>query len=230
MPETDTNKALLKKIKTNIKELAKTADKMPGAVIIHDLRDWAVLWMSDWGLKQLGVTLNQITSLSFEEYHNYYFNPEDAKDYGPKILRLLEKNNDDQICTYFQQVRLSPADPWHWYMSSTKIFMRDEEEKPLLTVTISFPIDAMHHMTTKAERLLEENNFLRKHYLDFAKLGKRECAILKHLALGQSSAETAETLFISVATVETHRRNIKQKLKTNSFFELTQYARAFDLI
>jgi DNA-binding CsgD family transcriptional regulator len=50
------------------------------------------------------------------------------------------------------------------------------------------------------------------------------------MALGKSSSETAIELFISLGTVDTHRKNIRNKLETKSYFELTQYARSFDLI
>ncbi|MNT99653.1 DNA-binding transcriptional activator SdiA [compost metagenome] len=50
------------------------------------------------------------------------------------------------------------------------------------------------------------------------------------MALGKTSLETAEQLFIAQTTVETHRKNIKQKLNTNSYYEICQYARAFDLV
>ena len=53
---------------------------------------------------------------------------------------------------------------------------------------------------------------------------------LKYMALGKSSSETAIELFISLGTVDTHRKNIRKKLETKSYFELSQYARSFDLI
>ena len=115
-------------------------------------------------------------------------------------------------------------------MSSTQIFYRDEQNMPLNTITMSFPIDAMHHMGQKATRLLEENNFLRHNFNRYARLTKREREILKCMALGKSSAETAKELYISMGTVDTHRKNIRKKLETNSYFELSQYARSFDLI
>ena len=115
-------------------------------------------------------------------------------------------------------------------MASTMVLLRDDCDKPLLAITIAAPIDAMHHMTAKAERLLEENNFLRRNFHIFSKLGRREREVLKYLALGKSAQETAEVMFISLGTVETHRKNIRKKLNTSSIFELGQYARAFDLI
>lgn len=213
-----------------IEKLKSVADSLPGVIILHDLRDWSVAWMSDKGLDQLGVTLEEITSLSSETYHSRFFNEEDSKDYVPKILGLLESNKIDDTITLFQQVRFSEDSNWEWHACSIKILLRDEEGKPLLSITMSFPIDAMHYMTAKAARLLEEKNFRRNNLCSFLKLSTREIEVLKLFALGKTSGDTADELFISINTVETHRKNIKQKLNTNSYYELCQYARAFDLV
>ncbi|MFN3590212.1 MAG: helix-turn-helix transcriptional regulator [Spirosomataceae bacterium] len=221
----------LKSVSTEILNLAisNVAYKLPGVVVLHDLRDWSVAWMSPRGLDELGVTLEEITSLPSEEYYYRYFNPEDSKDYAPKVLSLMERNIADEICTCFQQVRFQINAPWKWHMASTMVFARDEVGKPLLTITLEFHIDdTMYHMTFKAERLLAKNNFLRNNFQLFSSLSKRE--ILKFLAMRMSSFDTAEKLFISVGTVETHRKNIKRKLSTNSYFELCQFARTFYLI
>ena len=222
--------ALENKINKAVAEIAAVADKLPGVVVIHDFRDWSVVWMSERGLNHLGLTLAEVISMSADEYHSRYFNPEDSKDYVPKLAELLERNNDDDICTFFQQVRVNIKEKWNWHMSSVKILTHDLVGQPLLSISISFPIDAMHHMTVKAARLLEENNFLRINFARFSQLGKRELDVLRLMALGKSAPETAEMLFISSHTVETHRKNIRQKLGTASYFELSQYARAFDLI
>jgi len=217
-------------IQQSIAQIAAVAEKLPGVVIIHDLRDWSVAWMSPRGLGQLNLTLEEITSLTSEQYYSRYFNTEDSRDYVPKILGLMERNIADELCTQFQQVRFSEHTDWNWYMTSTMVLLRDEANKPLLAISIAIPIDSMHHMTAKAGRLLEENNFLRRNFHLFAKLGRREQEVLKHLALGKNAQETADAMFIALGTVETHRKNIRKKLNTASYFELGQYARAFDLI
>lgn len=218
------------KIAQSIAEIAAVASKLPGVIIIHDLRDSRVAWMSENGLQALGVSLEEIKSISAEEYYARYFNSEDAKDYVPKLTELLKRNIADHSFTFFQQVHFKEGDDWNWHMASTRILTHDNDGLPLLIITMAFPIDAMHHMTAKAVRLLEENNFLRKNFHKYSALSNREQEILKMLSLGKSSAETAEQLFISLHTVETHRKNIRHKLDTNSYFELCQYARAFDLI
>jgi len=57
-----------------------------------------------------------------------------------------------------------------------------------------------------------------------AELGKREREVLKLLAEGHRSAAIAARLFISIATVEAHRRNIMRKLDLHSLADLTKYA------
>ena len=217
-------------IEEAIAEMASIAEKLPGVLIIHDMRDWSVVWMSKRGLQQLGITAEEVKALSAQEYYSRFFNSEDTKDYVPKVFELIERNNDEETVTYFQQVKFLKDDDWHWHMSSTRIFMRDMEGKPMLIITMSFPIDPKHHLSTKAGRLLDENNFLRKNFKLFSQLSKREKEVLQLLALGKSASDTAADLFISLNTVETHRKNIKQKLNTNSYYELCQYARVFDLI
>jgi DNA-binding NarL/FixJ family response regulator len=70
-------------------------------------------------------------------------------------------------------------------------------------------------------------------YLDRGRAGEempgdlltpRESEILKLVAEGHSSREIAETLVISVKTVERHRANILEKLGMRDRVELTRYA------
>jgi two-component system, NarL family, response regulator NreC len=55
-------------------------------------------------------------------------------------------------------------------------------------------------------------------------LSTREKEILQLLSSGKSNREIAELLFISVATVETHRNNVFQKLHLHNLAELILYA------
>lgn len=61
-------------------------------------------------------------------------------------------------------------------------------------------------------------------------LTEREIEILKLIALEYSSNEIAEKLFISLSTVETHRRNLFQKLNVKSAIGLAKYAIKHGLI
>jgi DNA-binding NarL/FixJ family response regulator len=52
----------------------------------------------------------------------------------------------------------------------------------------------------------------------------REREILQLVAEGRSSKEMAASLFVSVKTIETHRKQIMNKLNLHSIAELTKYA------
>lgn len=58
----------------------------------------------------------------------------------------------------------------------------------------------------------------------FVVLTDREREALQFLAEGKSTKEAADELGVSVKTVETHRRNIMEKLNLHSVAELTKYA------
>jgi len=218
-------------ISEKVAEIAKIADDFPGVVIVHNiqLQFNKTEYMSPRGRKILGLTKEDVDKLG-ADYFSKYFNEEDAKDYLPKLYDMVQRNNMDQVYSYFQQVRPSPSHPWQWYISSVKILLRDDKGLPLLCITFAVPVDPLHHVTNKVSRLLDENNFLRLHFKEFATLTKREKEIMKQLAKDQSASQIAKSLHITVDTVKTHRKNIYQKLNISSSFGLLEYARAFDLV
>jgi DNA-binding NarL/FixJ family response regulator len=58
----------------------------------------------------------------------------------------------------------------------------------------------------------------------FSVLSAREREVLQMLAEGRSAKDIAVTLAVSIKTVETHRKNIMDKLDIHSVAELTKYA------
>jgi two-component system, NarL family, response regulator NreC len=58
----------------------------------------------------------------------------------------------------------------------------------------------------------------------FVLLTDRERGVLQLLAEGHSTKDMADHLNVSVKTIETHRRNIMEKLQIHSVAELTKYA------
>jgi len=212
-----------------IARLQTVEEDLPGVIIVHNLADDSIVYLSERGRKILGVSLEEIRLPHFD-YHYRFFNPEDIPNYLPKVLHMVERNGDEEFVTLFQQVRPSVGENWRWYLSAVKILLRDKEKKPVLAATISLPVDEEHYFTPKIERLIQENKFLRENQKVFGSLTRREKEILAQLAIGRSSGEIAETLHISEDTVKTHRKNIRTKLGAESSYDLLQFAQAFNLI
>ncbi len=70
----------------------------------------------------------------------------------------------------------------------------------------------------------------RKKEAEESKLTVRELEIVKLIEKEYSNKQIAEELFLSERTVETHRKNIFRKTKTNSVIGLIKYAYEYKLI
>ena len=61
------------------------------------------------------------------------------------------------------------------------------------------------------------------------RLSRRETQILKMIADGMINKDIADTLSLSIQTIETHRKNINQKLQVNSMVDLIHKVKEMNL-
>jgi DNA-binding NarL/FixJ family response regulator len=129
---------------------------------------------------------------------------------------LLERQPDTRI------VILSMHDNPEYISSALSHGAMGYILKDVPTDEIKLAIDTVmrgdRYLCTGAQGSLEPKDAARE------SLTEREQTILLQLAQGKSNKEVALTLDISVRTVETHRKNIKQKLGISSTAGLTRYA------
>ncbi|MDX1601993.1 MAG: helix-turn-helix transcriptional regulator [Salinimicrobium sediminis] len=217
------------KLQQKIESFAPHAEMMPAVVIIQQLEPFTSIYMTSRGLKELGITIDELRAMG-PEYLERFFNLEDSEDYLEKLKRLLQCRNTEETFTFFQQVKINSQEDWVWHIGSTRIFYMDGQGNPTHIVTTAIPIDKLKHIPNKAERLLAEKNFFHDNLTKFLSLGKREREVLKLVALGKSSVQIGDELCISSMTVNSHRKSIKNKLGISSTYEFTLYAHAYDLI
>ncbi len=98
-----------------------------------------------------------------------------------------------------------------------------------LIVTIKEVIEERHVMNF--ERMLKqmENDQYDDAYKLKYKLSKREIEVLKQVIQGKTNKEIAGQLFLSVFTVETHRKHIHQKLGVSNSIELMKKTQEMNL-
>jgi DNA-binding CsgD family transcriptional regulator len=212
-----------------ISEISRIADSLATIVIIHNFpAGLTIEYMSKMGLERLGVTLRELKSME-RKYHDQFFNPKDVQFYKTKLEHLIQNNNPDNVITFFQQVKPKGETEWQWYLSSLKILCHDKNGKPLLAISHATPIDPDFHITRKVSSLLEDRTFYRENLHLFNSLSNREKEVLILLAQAKTNKEIATELFISVNTMETHKKSIKDKLNISTSTELIRFARAFDV-
>ena len=73
----------------------------------------------------------------------------------------------------------------------------------------------MSHLSNNHNSVAKQENVM---------LTRREVEVLKLIAAEHSNQEVADKLFISIRTVDTHRRNLLEKLKLKNNAGLVRYA------
>jgi DNA-binding CsgD family transcriptional regulator len=205
------------------------ADELPAALIIHRTADLNVVYMNKHGLKRLGISHEEFNNTDIEQCNAKYFNLEESNEYLSKITYLMNSKSNESV-SYFQKVHSQDNTEWTIFASNTQVFFRDEVGKPTHIITIANNIDPVHHISTKVNRMMEELNFYRDKSPLFHKLTKREKEVLGCIALGMNSGEISNRLFISPATVDTHRRNLRSKLNLKNNYDTVKFAQAYNLV
>ncbi len=209
------------------------AERVPGVVEVHrvcpETMKFSTILINQRGMQELGIQ-NDSEQQTERRTRERFFNNANIEALNRKLRRLLATRDPRDEFSYFQQLKDKAREEWVWYIGSIRIFHQEEGGHPSHVVTVSFPIDRMEHISTKAERFLAENEFFRDNIDKFLELGKRAREVLRLVAQGKSSQEIAELMEISVDTVHTHRKRIKKKLGISTSYEFTRFARAFDLL
>ena len=93
-------------------------------------------------------------------------------------------------------------------------------------------VEALNHVLISDQFFLpaglvkqkRDNESYRDEFIEKMHLTVREIEIIKLVAEGKSAKEIAEQLFLSLHTVDTHRRNILTKLKLKNIADLVRFA------
>ena len=75
-----------------------------------------------------------------------------------------------------------------------------------------------------------DSSIFKESFSSIIKLTMREKEIVQLIVKGQTTSQIAAELFLSVNTVETHRRNIYRKLDVKNLPELVNFAHSYDLM
>jgi DNA-binding NarL/FixJ family response regulator len=134
-----------------------------------------------------------------------------------KMVALFEKGQNNIVNTMIEEGTLTG-------------FVLKTTDKQSLTKALENMID---HIYTNDKTLKDMPNptvRLRKVTPELTHLTDRELEVIRLIEQEYSNKQIAERLFISERTVETHRKNIFRKTKTNSVIGLIKYAYEHKLV
>ncbi|WP_270090352.1 helix-turn-helix transcriptional regulator [Sphingobacterium sp. SYP-B4668] len=206
---------------------------LPASVMMHDmdkLQPLAVSYMNNWGAEHLGTSVDEINALG-DAYYNKYFIKEESLAIFEGIEKYLHEADFDKQYNFFQRVKLHQEVAYKWFYSVCKLIKIKEGDCTVnKMIMLSSPVEGIDLMISRVNKVLDEDIYVKNNYKIFATLTRREKEIIAMIANGKSSKEIADELFISIHTVNTHRKNVIQKTQCNSFATLLKFAIAFELL
>ncbi|EAY30474.1 response regulator transcription factor [Microscilla marina] len=193
-------------------------------VTLNSSEDFVPVYLSDQSLKMLDAP-RELYFKNPSEYIQKLVYPGDFEKNASIVSSHFSGENRFAPVSFIQRLKLYGGDVYEGMFTVTK---QNRHKKELSNILIR--VKNLGQVTNKMTRLLEETLYVRHHYHKFASLTAREKEIITLLALGYQNSEIGEQLFISKATVEQHRKNLKRKLEIKRFVDLIRFAQAFDLI
>jgi len=138
------------------------------------------------------------------------------QSFGAVKVLMLSAYSDEKVV---QEAKEAGADGYILKSSS-----KDELHHAIMEVYAGKPFFSVQKEINYDDAFKKLDAFLRKYDLT-----KREKEILLYLKQTYTNQQIAEKLHLSIYTVETHRKNIMQKLKLNSPAALVKFMIEFNL-
>ncbi|RLD27442.1 MAG: hypothetical protein DRI75_09550 [Bacteroidetes bacterium] len=215
-----------------INDFAKSFNNMIGVIeqttvsrdyfnnILKRMIDTLIITDSTGKIKIVNQAAINMLEYTEEEIIGQHINKILSSHDGNEVItkKILEKPVQNVYNKYYTKSDMEIP------VSFSKSYMYDNENKIMGMIYMAF------HKTKEVqpEQLPIEENF-RNEAKNIKTLGEipltnRELEVIKLIILELSNREIAEKLFISVRTVETHRKNIMRKLHAKSVISLVLYA------
>ncbi len=203
---------------------------IPGSVMVQDLSSMTNLYMNRCGCDYLRKSVQELKEMG-SRYFEAFFPSEEINILKVELMRFFALNDSSASHSFFQRVRPDPSFGYQWYFTTSRLYQTGAGTGGNLQVMhVAVDVNTISYAGRKISNLCGEDAYIRLHYHKFCFLTKREKEIITLIVRDKNSYEIADTLCISIHTVNNHRKNIIAKLKVTSFSQLIKFAIAFDLI
>ena len=207
---------VLEKTTVNRKYFNNILNRMEDSLIITDSNN-NIKIVNQATLDLLGYSEQEMIGKSI----NMVIPEKGSKEVSVRSDSFNKFKDQDQVNNVYNTYSSKDSNPIPVSFSRSVMYDKDNEILGMIILA--------HYITENHDDVQSSEEYDRKDYRNIKTGGeipltKRELEIIKLIAEEFSNLEIAEKLFISVRTVETHRRNIMQKLQINSVISLVHYA------
>lgn len=210
-------------LRSRLEHMEDIVHKMPAMLYTSNNTRKAVNWCNQRLTDTMGYSLDEILELG-TEFFRTVTHPDDAS-----VLDLSQQSfNGKKMFGGLLRVRKRDQSDWFWVVGLGVPYTFDTEGnvEDVLCVFLDFSlaIDTGSQISEALRELLRRRN---EDVLN--KLTAREKDIFILAARGHNNKEIAEKLNLSRYTIETHRKNIRLKLKVRNTPELVALAKQIGL-
>ncbi|WP_426671114.1 response regulator transcription factor [Mucilaginibacter sp. McL0603] len=204
-------------------------DYIPGNVMVQDLSRMVNTYMNKSGCEILRHSKEELEELG-PDYFNLFFPAKEIAVLKVELTKFIQLNDTSKVYSFFQRVRPNPDVDYKWYLTNSRLYPKLAKDTALKVMHVSVEVNQLSYVGKKLNYLCDQDEFVIKNYDKYALLSCREKEIIKLIVGGNHSYTISEMLFISLNTVNNHRKNILNKLKLKSLSELIKFAIAFNLL
>lgn len=208
------------RLKTQIHRLENILNHVPAMLYTHENSVKTVNWCNRYMEDVTGYTMAEMNNLGLE-FFRQVMHPE---DFDLAVIAQQSFRENKNAFGGLLRFRKRGAEDWCWLAGIAIPFTRDDQggvkEVICAFVDLTLAMDTNDQLAEAIRDVIRRQN---NDLLD--KLTNREKDILKLAVKGLNNKEIAEILSLSRHTVETHRKNIRLKLKVRNTTELVAIAR-----
>ncbi|SFE25579.1 RNA polymerase sigma factor, sigma-70 family [Chitinophaga sp. CF118] len=207
-------------LKMRVERLESILNNVPAMLYTHENSVKTINWCNRQMEDATGYTMAEMNKLGLEFFQRV-MHPE---DFDLAVIAQQSFKENKNIFGGVVRIRKRDTQDWCWLVGMAIPFTRDDDG--MVKEVICAFLDLTMAMDTNDQLAEAMREVLRRHNDDLlSKLTPRELEILKLTVQGINNKEIADKLNLSRYTVETHRKNIRLKLKVRNTTELIALAR-----
>lgn len=217
------------KIRRGEYSIEDVGDYIPGNVLVTDLDNMSTVYMNKSGCNILKHSAEELGDLG-PAYFQSFFVPDEIKVIVSNYLKMRKEQDSSLVYNFVHMVKSKSDSTYKWYFASAKLLYDSGQTVASKILLIVNEVNTLNQIARKINSVLDETDWMKKHFQKFCLLTRREKEIIVLLIKGKTSSEISDILNICRMTVNTHRRNINEKLQITNFSGLYRFASVYGLI
>jgi LuxR family transcriptional regulator len=209
--------------------LEEIGEYIPGSVMVQDLHAMTNTYMNHKGCQILNKSKEELAAMG-SEYFCDFFPVEEVSFFLAELRIFADRGDHSSWYSFFQRVRADAESDYEWYFTTCRLYSRPDDADHLLMMNIALPVSGLQCGSKKIDHLTGDTEYVRINLHRYKNLTQREKQIIALIVQGKGSSQISDELFISIHTVNNHRKSIINKVGDRSLAHLIKFAEAFHLL